>query len=102
MKKKGIVLFLLSALLFSACGTEKNKTEETDKLTVVTSFYPVYLLAQETGETITLLDPLTTAAEGTPSYIERMRRNIQAVAQHWKEAAAWKAFWSRRWNDIPN
>ena len=47
MKKKGIVLFLLSALLFTACGTEKNKTEETDKLTVVTSFYPVYLLAQE-------------------------------------------------------
>ena len=47
MKKKGLVLFLLSALLFSACGTEKNKTEETDKLTVVTSFYPVYLLAQE-------------------------------------------------------
>ena len=45
-------------------------------------------LAQETGETITLLDPLTTAAEGNPSYIERMRRNIQAVAQHWKEAAA--------------
>ena len=47
MKKKGLVLFLLSALLFTACGTEKNKTEETDKLTVVTSFYPVYLLAQE-------------------------------------------------------
>ena len=45
-------------------------------------------LAQETGETITLLDPLTTAAEGNPSYTERMRRNIQAVAQHWKEAAA--------------
>ena len=44
-------------------------------------------LAQETGETITLLDPLTTAAEGNPSYTERMRRNIQAVAQHWKEAA---------------
>ena len=47
MKKKGLVLFLLSALLFTACGTEKNKTEETGKLTVVTSFYPVYLLAQE-------------------------------------------------------
>ena len=47
MKKKGLVLFLLTALLFTACGTEKNKTEETDKLTVVTSFYPVYLLAQE-------------------------------------------------------
>ena len=45
-------------------------------------------LAQETGETITLLDPLTTAAKGNPSYIERMRRNIQAVAQHWKEAVA--------------
>ena len=47
MKKKGFVLFLLTALLFTACGTDKNKTEETDKLTVVTSFYPVYLLAQE-------------------------------------------------------
>ena len=47
MKKKGIMLFLLTALLFTACGTEKNKTEDTEKLTVVTSFYPVYLLAQE-------------------------------------------------------
>ena len=47
MKKRGPVLFLLTALLFTACGTEKNKTEEADKLTVVTSFYPVYLLAQE-------------------------------------------------------
>ena len=47
MKKKGFVLFLLTVLLFTACGTDKNKTEETDKLTVVTSFYPVYLLAQE-------------------------------------------------------
>lgn len=47
MKKKGLVLFLLTALLFTACGTEKNKTEQTEKLTVVTSFYPVYLLAQE-------------------------------------------------------
>lgn len=47
MKKKGFVLFLLTVMLFTACGTDKNKTEETDKLTVVTSFYPVYLLAQE-------------------------------------------------------
>lgn len=47
MKKKGLVLFLLTVILFTACGTEKNKTEETGKLTVVTSFYPVYLLTQE-------------------------------------------------------
>ena len=43
-------------------------------------------LAGETGETITLLDPLTTAAKG--SYTERMRKNIQAVAEHWKEVTA--------------
>ena len=47
MKKKGLVLFLLSALLFTACGTEKNKTGDTDTLTVVTFFYPVYLPTQE-------------------------------------------------------
>lgn len=47
MKKKGFMLFLLFALVFTACGTEKNKTEGTKQLTVVTSFYPVYLLAQE-------------------------------------------------------
>lgn len=28
MKKKGIVLFLLSALLFTACGTEKIKPKK--------------------------------------------------------------------------
>ena len=44
-------------------------------------------LARETGEDVTVLDPLTTAAEGNPSYIERMRKNIETMAQHWKEAA---------------
>lgn len=28
MKKKGLVLFLLSALLFTACGTEKIKPKK--------------------------------------------------------------------------
>lgn len=46
-EKKGTCAVFAVSLAFSACGTEKNKTEETDKLTVVTSFYPVYLLAQE-------------------------------------------------------
>lgn len=65
MKKKGLVLFLLSALLFTACGTEKNKTEETDKLTVVTSFYPVYLLRRRLCREQRELDWKTcTAADG--------------------------------------
>lgn len=42
-------------------------------------------LARETGEAVTVLDPLTTAAEGNPSYTERMRRNIETMAQRWKE-----------------
>ena len=42
-------------------------------------------LAGETGEAVTVLDPLTTAAEGNPSYTERMRRNIETIAQHWRE-----------------
>lgn len=45
MKKKLISLLLLSFLL-TACGTEPDTTKNSGKLTVVTSFYPVYLLAQ--------------------------------------------------------
>ncbi|MGN0136095.1 metal ABC transporter solute-binding protein, Zn/Mn family [Anaerotignum sp.] len=45
MKKKLISLLLLS-LLLTACSAKKDITEDSDKLTVVTSFYPVYLLTQ--------------------------------------------------------
>ena len=44
-------------------------------------------LAKETGERVIILDPLTTAMEGNPSYIERMKKNIEAMAQHWRETA---------------
>lgn len=42
-------------------------------------------LAGEVGETIVLLDPLTTADEENLSYLERMQKNIEAVEKHWKE-----------------
>jgi len=42
-------------------------------------------LAGEVGETIILLDPLTTADEDDLSYIERMQKNIEAVEKYWKE-----------------
>lgn len=44
---KKLIMFLISAVLLTACGTQKpadtsNTTEETNKPTVVTTFYPVY------------------------------------------------------------
>lgn len=50
MKGKFISLLLMLSLLLTACGAEPNTTENSDKLTVVTSFYPIYLLAQEVVE----------------------------------------------------
>ncbi|MGN1231222.1 MAG: metal ABC transporter substrate-binding protein [Anaerotignum sp.] len=50
MKKKLISMLLMLALLLTACGAEPNTTENSEKLTVVTSFYPIYLLAQEVVE----------------------------------------------------
>lgn len=46
MKKKLISLLLMLSFLLTACGAEPDTTENGEKLTVVTSFYPVYLLAQ--------------------------------------------------------
>lgn len=43
-------------------------------------------IAAEAGEQVLVLDALTTAAEGDPSYLERMERNIEIVEKHWKEA----------------
>ena len=50
MKKKFTILFLLLSLILTACGTNENKTEHSEKLQVVTSFYPIYLLAQAAAE----------------------------------------------------
>lgn len=41
-----ISMLLMLSLLLTACGTEPDTTENSQKLTVVTSFYPVYLLTQ--------------------------------------------------------
>lgn len=50
MKKKLISMLLMLSLLLTACGAELNTTENSEKLIVVTSFYPIYLLAQEVVE----------------------------------------------------
>ena len=48
MKKGMLLLLVLCSLFFAACGTQKK--QEKDTLTVVTSFYPIYLLAREITE----------------------------------------------------
>ena len=50
MKGKFISLLLMLSLLLTACGAGGNTTENREKLTVVTSFYPIYLLAREVVE----------------------------------------------------
>lgn len=50
MKKKIISLLLLLSLFLTACGAETYTTEKNEKLTVVTSFYPIYLLTREVVE----------------------------------------------------
>lgn len=42
-------------------------------------------LAAEVDKKVILLDPLTTADEKGLSYLERMEKNIDAVAEYWKE-----------------
>lgn len=42
-------------------------------------------LAAEVDEKIVLLDPLTTVDENDLSYLERMEKNIDAIAEYWKE-----------------
>lgn len=50
MKKRVFALCMMLSLFLTACGTDQNTTEENGKLRVVTSFYPVYLLAQAVAE----------------------------------------------------
>lgn len=50
MKKRIISLLLMLSMILTACGAETNTTENSEKLTVVTSFYPIYLLTQEVVE----------------------------------------------------
>lgn len=50
MKAKFISLLLMLSLLLTACGAGDNTTENSEKLTVVTSFYPIYLLTREVVE----------------------------------------------------
>ena len=50
MKKKFSVLLLALTVLLSGCGKHVDTTENSEKLQVVTSFYPVYLLAQAVTE----------------------------------------------------
>ena len=46
MKKRLISLLVMLSVFLTACGGNENITENSDKLQVVTSFYPVYLLTQ--------------------------------------------------------
>lgn len=50
MKKRILSLFLLLSVFLTGCGTETVPTEKEEKLQVVTSFYPIYLLAQAATE----------------------------------------------------
>jgi len=50
MKKKILLLLIVLSVLLTACSGKENKTENNGKLQVVTSFYPVYLLAQTVTE----------------------------------------------------
>lgn len=50
MKKRLSVLLLALTMLLSGCGKNVDTTENSEKLQVVTSFYPVYLLAQAVTE----------------------------------------------------
>ena len=50
MKKKWISLPVMLSLFLTACGGNINTIEDGEKLQVVTSFYPIYLLAQAVTE----------------------------------------------------
>lgn len=50
MKKKLFVWLLALTVLLSGCGERIDITENNEKLQVVTSFYPIYLLAQAVTE----------------------------------------------------
>ncbi|MBQ2412784.1 MAG: zinc ABC transporter substrate-binding protein, partial [Anaerotignum sp.] len=50
MKKRVFVLLMALMLIVSGCGKQTDTTENNEKLQVVTSFYPVYLLAQAVTE----------------------------------------------------
>ena len=50
MKKKMFALLVMLSLVLTACGGDMNTTEQSEKLQVVTSFYPIYLLAQAVTE----------------------------------------------------
>ncbi|MBQ7085634.1 MAG: zinc ABC transporter substrate-binding protein, partial [Anaerotignum sp.] len=56
MKKRLSVLLLTLAVLLSGCSKPIDTTENSEKLQVVTSFYPMYLLAQAVTEGATELE----------------------------------------------
>ena len=50
MKKRVFVLLMALMLIVSGCSKQIDTTENNEKLQVVTSFYPIYLLAQAVTE----------------------------------------------------
>ena len=65
MKQNRKILGLLClSMLLAACSPQNTKTEE-EKLTVVSSFYPVYLLAQEVMEDVNGVQLLNMAQPQT-------------------------------------
>ena len=65
MKKRLSVFLLMLSLLLTACGGTINTTENSEKLQVVTSFYPMYLLAQAVTEGATELELMNMAQPQT-------------------------------------
>ena len=65
MKKKLSVFLLAMTMLLSGCGKTIDTTENSEKLQVVTSFYPVYLLAQAVTEGAEKVDLLNMAQPQT-------------------------------------
>ena len=65
MKNKLILFLLMLAMVVSGCSRNNDTTEGTGKLRVVTSFYPMYLLAQAVTEGAAELELMNMAQPQT-------------------------------------
>ena len=65
MKNKLILFLLMLTMVVSGCSRNNDTTEGTGKLRVVTSFYPMYLLAQAVTEGAAELELMNMAQPQT-------------------------------------